>query len=118
MHSMFWHVDRRFWRSCELLLFIAVSARRGRRDSVYRLLGRAEPLRLQTAEQARKKAYDLIPGFVRGAAPEPPAFFPPPRIPHDYEPVHRFAPDTPGAICALMMKRSHTCLSTHSELAE
>ena len=70
---------------------------------MYRLPGRAEPLRLQTAEQARKKAYDLIPGFVRGAAPEPPAFFPPPHMPQDYEPVHRFAPDTPGAR-AVMMK--------------
>lgn len=61
------------------------------------LPGRAAPLRLQTAEQARRKQHDLVPGFVRGATPLPPPFFPPPAVPRDYEPVHRFAPSTPGA---------------------
>lgn len=95
-----------------MLLLVASGARRGRDSAVYRLPGRAEPLRLQTAEQARKKAHDLIPGFVRGAAPEPLAFFPPPQVPRDYEPVHRFAPDTPGA-CAAKVMLSHACRGSH-----
>jgi len=37
---------------------------------------------------------------VRGAAPLPPPFFPPPAVPPGYEPVHRFAPGTPSALGA------------------
>jgi hypothetical protein len=64
------------------------------------LPGRAAPLRLHGAEQARRRQHDLVPGFVRGAAPLPPPFFPPPAVPPGYEPVHRFAPGTPSALGA------------------
>lgn len=60
------------------------------------LPGKAAPLSLQSSEQARQK--DMIPGFVKGKEVVTPKVFPPPKIPPDYQPVHRPAPQIPPGV--------------------
>ena len=54
------------------------------------LPGKAEPLKLQSKEEAAKQKYDLIPGFVHGKNVEHPEHFPAPQIPPGYKPVKVF----------------------------
>ena len=51
------------------------------------LPGKAAPLSLQSADQARQK--DMIPGFVKAREVVTPYVFAPPKIPADYQPIHR-----------------------------
>lgn len=65
----------------------------------------------------------LIPGFVRATVTVTIAFFPPPRVPPGYVPVHRPARDAEAAlpagtssVCLQSMGRdARSCLSRHIE---
>lgn len=59
-------------------------------DAAYMLPGVAEPLKLQSREEAAKQKFDLIPGFVRGKNVEHPEHFPPPKLPAGYKPIKVF----------------------------
>ncbi len=61
-----------------------------RLDPQFMLPGKAAPLSLQSSEQARQK--DMIPGFVKAKEVVTPKVFPAPKIPADYQPIHRPAP--------------------------
>lgn len=56
----------------------------------YRLTGAAAPLAITSKEQGRQPG-SLIAGFVKGGDSAPVAVFPAPKVPADYQPVHRFA---------------------------
>ena len=62
-------------------------------ERTYLLPGRAEPLRLQTKEDAQQQ-HSLVPGFVRAEQIVHMQQFPPPKVPPDFEAVHHFPPET------------------------
>ncbi len=73
------------------------------------LPGKAAPLSLQSSEQARQK--DMIPGFVKAKEVVAPKVFPPPKIPADYQPIHRPAPQpSSGPSSSLLCMLSMKCL--------
>ncbi|KAL4855768.1 G patch domain-containing protein [Chlorella vulgaris] len=66
------------------------------RQPQYALPGRAAPLLLHSKEQAQGKS-GLVPGFVRATATVAFTYFPPPRLPPKYVPVHRVRQPPPEA---------------------
>ena len=70
------------------ITIFALSCRHQFRDQ-YRLPGKSEPLRLQSSEQTRG-VYDLIPGFIKATVIETLTHFPPPKVPPDFKPFHKF----------------------------
>ena len=72
-------------------------------DPQFMLPGKAAPLSLQSSEQARQK--DMIPGFVKAKEVVTPKVFPPPKIPADYQPRHRPAPQTSSGVLTSILSR-------------
>ncbi|KAI3424986.1 hypothetical protein D9Q98_008367 [Chlorella vulgaris] len=66
------------------------------RQPQYALPGRAAPLLLHSKEQAQGKS-GLVPGFVRATVTVAFTYFPPPRLPPNYVPVHRVRQPPPEA---------------------
>lgn len=66
-------------------------------DPKFMLPGKAPPLSLQSADQARQK--DMIPGFVKAEEVVTPNVFAPPKVPADYQPIHHpFQQSLPGVL--------------------
>ncbi|PRW45437.1 G patch domain-containing TGH-like isoform X1 [Chlorella sorokiniana] len=72
------------------------------RQRQYALPGRAETLMLQSREQQVKNS--LIPGFVLATRTITFAYFPPPRLPPGYVPLHRPGPRAEAAAPAAVAK--------------
>ncbi|KAL3162454.1 hypothetical protein ABBQ32_010121 [Trebouxia sp. C0010 RCD-2024] len=66
-----------------------VMGRRVARHEPYRLTGAAAPLAIKSQEHGRQPC-GFIAGFVRGPDSTPTTVFPPPKVPADYQPVHKF----------------------------
>lgn len=65
------------------------ACRRVARDEPYRLTGAAAPLAIKSREHGRQPG-SFIAGFIQGAASAPVPVFPPPKVPVNYQPVHKF----------------------------
>lgn len=72
---------------------------RGRKlDPQFMLPSKAAPLSLQSSEHARQK--DMIPGFIRAKEVVTIKVFPPPRIPANYQPIHRPSAQSLAGTCS------------------
>lgn len=66
-----------------------IAYRRAARHEPYRLTGAAAPLAIKSQEHGRQPGA-FIAGFVRGPDSTPAAVYPPPKVPANYQPVHKF----------------------------